>query len=186
MELSATAKAILGILAMKPLSGYEIKGFVDKSTRYFWAASYGQIYPELRRLTDEGLVEGTHSPTGGRQRTVYKLTPKGRKALKRWHEQPPEVYELRDEGMLKLFLAGAVDPGRAAEIARQRAEHAAGIAEQLREVERLAEGKDKAAYAVLRSGIACNDFFAEWFEGIARELEQETEAEPAGAGGGRS
>ncbi len=63
---------------MRPRSGYEIKGFVDGSTRYFWAASYGQIYPELRRLAEAGLVEGTDSPTGGRQRTVYKLTTAGR------------------------------------------------------------------------------------------------------------
>ena len=44
-----------------PKSGYEIKGLVDRSTRFFWAASYGQIYPELRRLSDAGLIEGTRS-----------------------------------------------------------------------------------------------------------------------------
>src|ERR671918_2625903 len=110
MELSATAKAILGILAMRPRSGYEIKAFVDDSTRFFWAASYGQIYPELRRLEKQGLIAGADSPRGGRQRTVYKLTPAGRKALREWLAQPPEVYELRDEGLLKLFLAGAVKP----------------------------------------------------------------------------
>jgi PadR family transcriptional regulator, regulatory protein AphA len=48
MELSATAKVILRMLAQRPRSGYEIKSLVDHSTRYFWAASYGQIYPELR------------------------------------------------------------------------------------------------------------------------------------------
>ena len=49
MELSATGKVILGMLAARPRSGYEIKQLVDSSARFFWAASYGQIYPELKR-----------------------------------------------------------------------------------------------------------------------------------------
>ena len=186
MNLSATAKVILGMLAMSPRTGYEIKAFVDDSTRYFWAASYGQIYPELRRLSDGGLIKGTSSPTGGRKRTVYELTAKGRKALREWHRREPEVFELRDESMLKLFLADAVDPGRAPEIARQRSERAAEVAERLRAVEAQAEGKNPSAYAVLRSGIAFNDFMAEWFDRIARELDQEQSvAEPVGAAAGR-
>jgi PadR family transcriptional regulator AphA len=173
MELSATAKAILGILAMRPRSGYEIKAFVDNSTRFFWAASYGQIYPELQRLADQGLIEGTDAPTGGRQRTVYKLTPKGRKALRGWLSEQPEVYELRDEGLLKLFLAGAAELKRAAEIARERAAYSAGIAARLREIERDAEGKDLPAYTVLRHGIELNEWIAEWFEDAAIALEED-------------
>ena len=45
MELSATGRVILGMLAVEPRSGYDIKAIVDHSTRFFWAASYGQIYP---------------------------------------------------------------------------------------------------------------------------------------------
>ena len=123
-ELSATAKAILGIVAMRPRTGYEIKAFVDNSTRFFWAASYGQIYPELKRLSENGLIEGTDEPTGGRQRTVYRITAAGKKRLREWHREPSADLEYRDEGMLKLFLAGAVEPGSAPRIARDRAEQA--------------------------------------------------------------
>ena len=172
MELSATAKVILGLLAMRPRSGYEIKGFVDRSTRYFWPASYGQIYPELRRLAEAGLVEGTDSPTGGRQRTIYKLTTAGRHALRDWHAEPAEHFDYRDEGLLKLFFAGAVAPGRAAEIARERADEAAEVADELRAVEQGAEGKDQASYAVLRFGIDFNTFISEWFERQALAFEE--------------
>ena len=55
-----------GVARERPLSGYDIKAIVDRSTRFFWAASYGQIYPELRRLEAEGLVEGEDAPNGGR------------------------------------------------------------------------------------------------------------------------
>lgn len=180
MELSATAKVILGMLAMHPRSGYEIKAFVDDSTRYFWAASYGQIYPELKRLAGRGLIEGTEDPASGRQRTVYRLTEAGMAELRDWHRRPAELYELRDEALLKLFLAGAVDPGRAGEIARERSQLAEATAERLREVESRAEGKDAPAYAVLRSGIAFHEFIAEHFRVLADELDADDRA-PASA-----
>ncbi len=172
MELSSTAKVILGMLASHPRTGYEIKSLADNSTRFFWTASYGQIYPELRRLADAGLIEGTSSPTGGRQRTVYQLTRAGRHELKRWHELPAEVFEYRDEGLLKLFFSDAVDPERAAEIARQLSERATEIGDELREVEAQAEGKYPGGYTVLRFGIAFNDFIAEWFERQALAFEE--------------
>ena len=81
---NAVTPVILGLLAIGPRSGYEIKATVDRSTRFFWAASYGQIYPELRRLEREGLIEGENAPTGARSRRVYRLTKAGRKELESW------------------------------------------------------------------------------------------------------
>ena len=60
--LTPTARVILGMIALGKQTGYDIKQFVDKSTRHFWAASYGQIYPELRRLEEQGLVRGQPEP----------------------------------------------------------------------------------------------------------------------------
>ena len=93
---------ILGMLALGKRTGYDIKQLVDKSTRHFWAASYGQIYPELRRLEERGLVSGRSEPSGGRARTVFDLTDAGREALKAWLQSIAEpTYEVRDESMLK-------------------------------------------------------------------------------------
>src|SRR5580692_9907940 len=104
MELSPTGKVICGMIAFGRQTGYDIKQFVDKTTRNFWAASYGQIYPELKRLEDQGLVLGRQEPTGERARTVYDLTADGRRVLEEWLASDNElVYEDRDEGMLKLF-----------------------------------------------------------------------------------
>ncbi len=105
MDLSPTGRVILGVLAVEPRSGYDIKALTDKSTRFFWAASYGQIYPELKRLAEAGLIEGSDEPSGGRKRTVYRITRDGRKALAEWLNAPEQVHELRDEGLLKLFFA---------------------------------------------------------------------------------
>jgi DNA-binding PadR family transcriptional regulator len=191
MELSATAKVILGMLAARPRSGYEIKQLVDSSARFFWAASYGQIYPELKRLEDAGLITGNDASQGARQRTVFTLTAKGRRAAKDWIDRKPEVYELRDEGLLALFFAGAIEPSRAAEIARERATAAAATAAELRAVQEQVDEKgrhegpdhspDAGSLTVLRYGIEMNEWVADWFERAAQEIENET----AGVAGGR-
>ena len=81
--MNGTGYVIFGMLALGARTGYEIKNVVDHSTRFFWAASYGQIYPELRRLEAAGLVEGKSSPTGGRKRREFTLTKTGRAELVR-------------------------------------------------------------------------------------------------------
>jgi PadR family transcriptional regulator AphA len=182
MELSATGKVILGMLAARPRSGYEIKQLVDTSARFFWAASYGQIYPELKKLEREGLVTGADSSTGARQRTTFKLTPAGRRAAREWIGQPPEVLETRDEGLLKLFFSGSIDGRRAAEIARERAAISREKAAQLRaiweavDVEGQPEGPaaepDIGSMTVLRYGIEMSEWTAEWFERAAEDLER--------------
>jgi DNA-binding PadR family transcriptional regulator len=173
MELSSTGYVILGMLRNAPRSGYEVKRVVDRSTRFFWAASYGQIYPELRELAKAGLVEGESRPTGGRKRTVYRLTDAGREELRRWLDRPPERLELRDEGLLKLFFAGAAGPGKAAEIidAKQRLMEAKLAA--LREIEpyaAAAASSDPFPYLVLRYGLESSEWVIAWCERARAEL----------------
>jgi DNA-binding PadR family transcriptional regulator len=173
MELSPTAYVILGMLRHEPRTGYEIKKVVDHSTRFFWPASYGQIYPELRKLAKAGLVAGEAKPTGGRRRTVYRLTSAGREELRRWLDQPPEVFEFRDESVLKLFFASEATPAKAIEIidARKRY-HEAKIA-QLREIEPHAKaGADPYPYLALRCGIAFSESVIEWCERAQAELQK--------------
>jgi len=171
MDLSPTAYVILGMLRQEPRSGYEIKKVVDHSTRFFWAASYGQIYPELRKLAKAGLVEGEPQSQGGRKRTVYRLTRAGRDELRRWLSEKPEVFELRDEALLKLFFADAAPKGKAIEIieAKQRL-HEQKI-ERLREIEPYAAaGKDPFPYLVLRHGIESSEWVISWCERARAEL----------------
>src|ERR1700693_591138 len=82
--LTPTGRVILGMIALGKQTGDDIKQLVDKSTRHFWAASYGQIYPELRRLEEQGLIVGRNEPSGARARTVYELTESGNAALRGW------------------------------------------------------------------------------------------------------
>jgi len=171
MQLSPTAYVLLGMLSFGPKSGYEIKGLVDKSTRFFWAASYGQIYPELKRLAEAGLVTGVEAPTGGRRRTVYEITADGEEELRAWLRQPPETYEMREEGLLKLFFANALPPEEAAEILRAMRAHRLEVAAQLRAIEPMAEQtEDPFPLLVLRGGIEFTEWFADWCERMEAQI----------------
>ena len=119
-ELTPTAYVVLGMLGLGAETGYDIKSIVDRSTRFFWAASYGQIYPELARLERDGFVVGKLAPTGGRKRKVYELTDEGRKRLTEWVAAPPRMPELRDENLLKLFFADVVTHEQSLEQLRMR------------------------------------------------------------------
>jgi DNA-binding PadR family transcriptional regulator len=173
-ELSPTAYVILGMLSREARSGYEIKALVDETTRFFWAASYGQIYPELKRLAEAGLIEGSDAPRGERKRTVYAITAEGEAALREWLRQAPATYEMREEGLLKLFFAGVLPPKDGAEILRWMGEHRNGLAERLRALEPLALEEEKLddpyPLMVLQAGIEFNEWFADWCERMQQRL----------------
>jgi DNA-binding PadR family transcriptional regulator len=178
MELSATAYVILGMLRLGRRTGYDIKQFVDKSTRFFWAASYGQIYPELKRLEEAGLVTSETDPQGGRQRRVYDLTEAGRQALEEWLRDSRDVgVEMRDPALLKLFFADAVDPDAAAAIARAAADRHAATVAALEEVERNRpdDAEHSMPFEVLRFGLDFHRWCAERFEQMERELQAQKE-----------
>ena len=129
-QLNPTSYVVLGMLRLGKRTGYDIKQLVDKSTRFFWAASYGQIYPELKRLEAAGLIRGESDPQGGRQRRAYELTAEGEKTLDDWLRSPdPAGVEMRDPALLKLFFADGLDPEAKAAIARAASvRHAAVVA----------------------------------------------------------
>jgi DNA-binding PadR family transcriptional regulator len=171
MELSATAKVVLGMVGLGRRTGYDIKSTVDKSSRYFWAASYGQIYPELKRLEDAGLLRGEDESQGGRARRAYSLTPAGEAALHDWLASDDElVAEMRDEAMLKLFFAARLDKETALEIVRAKVRQLEQKQAALRSIDpaERPESPDDFPYLVLDYGIAYSEWSAQWF----RELEQ--------------
>lgn len=101
-----TTYAILGILTTDCKSGYAIKQLMDQSLSHFWKISYGQIYPTLKFIVEEGLAEvQTSTHPGKPDRHEYFLTAKGIDALKNWLEQPMEQIPVeRNEILLKLFF----------------------------------------------------------------------------------
>ncbi|HEV2964232.1 MAG TPA: PadR family transcriptional regulator [Candidatus Angelobacter sp.] len=102
---SSSKFAILGALSLKPASGYDIKRFVASSIGHFWNESYGSIYPILKKLAHEKLIQAQKGPQSGRDRVVYAITQEGEKALREWLLLPPRTEPFRSEILLKLFFA---------------------------------------------------------------------------------
>jgi DNA-binding PadR family transcriptional regulator len=172
--LTPTGRVILGMIALGRQTGYDIKQIVDKSTRHFWAASYGQIYPELRRLEEQGLISGQSDPRGGRARTVYELTPAGVAALDDWLELAAEpTFEVRDEGMLKLFFSDVGTSDR-------RIQHLHAMREAhlrtLAQLEALGASKDDMPTGprlTLDLGMGLHRWIVQWCEEAGRRLGEE-------------
>lgn len=102
-----TKYAILGLLTTGCRSGYSIKQMIDGSLNYFWKVSYGQIYPTLKQLVDEGFatVETTLQDKKPDKKEYY-ITPKGKQALQEWIQAPfKELPTEKNEFLLKLFFS---------------------------------------------------------------------------------
>ena len=108
MNATAVTWAVLGILERGPRSGYDLKQSIDRTIRHFWAASYGQIYPELKRLEEAGWIESEELANGARARRVHRITDAGRQALRDWLHGYETRIELRDESLLRLFFADSL------------------------------------------------------------------------------
>src|SRR6266487_3316964 len=103
--------AVLGVLSVCPGSGYDIRKFMEQSTGNFWNESYGQIYPMLKQLVEEGLATSHAEKQEGKpERYVYTLTAQGKEALRDWLTEPVEQAVERNELLLKLFFGSHVSP----------------------------------------------------------------------------
>jgi DNA-binding PadR family transcriptional regulator len=129
--------AILGMLSIEPMSGYDIKKEVEKSISNFWTESYGQIYPVLRNLIAEKLVtKSVESEAGKPDRHVYSLTAKGRKELRRWLRKGFAPKIQRDEFLLKLFFGEEIPPEANLAHVEQFKELQRGLLQKYRAVEK--------------------------------------------------
>ena len=182
--------AILSLLLREDLSGYDLTGRMRARVGFFWEAGHSQIYPELARLEEGGLV--THRVVEQEDRPdkkVYEITASGRDVLKAWVAEPPAPRAARDELVLKAYSLWLAEPGRAVALFRdQERLHQ----ERLLEYERLRTwmekewGKDVmrtdsphfASYAALQRGIIYERGYVEWCRWVAERLEEGQRTKP--------
>jgi DNA-binding PadR family transcriptional regulator len=122
--------ALLALLDAEPMTGYSIAKQFDQSAGHVWHAPHSQIYPELRRLEAEGLIEGEAEVRGERGvKRTYRLTGAGRDELRRWVEEPTAFAPVRDVAYLK---ATYFEYGSFANVRRQFQAHLQYHEEQVR------------------------------------------------------
>ena len=104
-RLSSSTEVLLGLLAIQPMSGYDLGLTIRASVGHFWNESYGQIYPNLKKLARDGFVScKTERHKGKPDRRIYSITDKGRERLTHWLAVPPQPEIPRNEMLLKLFF----------------------------------------------------------------------------------
>ena len=179
MQLKPASYLILGMVYRGVETGYAIKRTVDRSTRFFWAASLAQVYPELAALESGGYLTSGDDSHGARRRKAYRLTKKGRTALEDWlrSERTPH-FEFRDEGLLRLFFADAIQPQEALELVGRLRAKAEEIDRDFREtIVPLAQAApDRFPLIAAREGADYFAWRAAWFRKIEKELVDELEA----------
>jgi DNA-binding PadR family transcriptional regulator len=165
---------------------------IDGSTRFFWTASFGQIYPELKRLRKAGLVRAKEEPRGKVKRTVYELTPKGEEALREWlTDRENVIFEIRDESLLRLFFGDVLSKDDVLANLRMQQMIFDLVLQRFREIEVVAragieEGREYP-YLVLRYGLDFITWSRDWYAEVERRLvagEPLFELEDDEAGGG--
>lgn len=102
--------ALLGMLSIRPMSGYDIKKFFDQSVGLIWNATHSQIYVQLDQMETEGLVEKRNIIQEGRpNKNLYRATEKGFKELQRWLADSISSPDYKDEFMLRFFFSDFLD-----------------------------------------------------------------------------
>ena len=104
-SLTTTSYAVLGLLAIKPWSSYELTQQMDRSLGRVWPRATSKIYEEPKKLVAHGLASPSTTRNGRRARTVYTITEAGRRALRDWLAQPSAGPVLESEHLLKTFFA---------------------------------------------------------------------------------
>jgi PadR family transcriptional regulator, regulatory protein AphA len=171
--LTTTEAAILGLLRMAPMSGYDLRKDAERSVGYFWAPAKTQIYASLPKLVEAGYAR-SHEVTQSTRpdKVVYELTDRGLDALRTWiAEAPLEASHGRNLILLKLFIADADDvEGLLAQLGERRAD-AQRLHDELVELEAAGSG-DATPFQRLtrRFGFLYAAAVLRWTEEAEREL----------------
>lgn len=150
VNLTPTSAIVLGLLELiGEGTPYDLKQAVGITVGHFWTFQHAQLYTETERLTKAGLLNEVREE-GGRRRKRYSLTAKGRTALDDWRRDlHDEVPELRDLGLLKLFLGA--DPKAIAAV--QLEAHERKLAEY-HEIRKIDQGVEpRGPWIALAAGI---------------------------------
>ena len=170
MTLGTTSQAILGLLSIAPMSGYDLAQAAERSVGRFWPISRSQVYAELARLEPQGLVRGTEIAQDRRpDKRVFRLTQRGEEALDSWLESDDlAAPRFRLPFLLKIFLGHRTDPGHSAELLR---EVRAGALAESKQLEAMLAVLDHPAAAYARLTVLFLLRLAETTAAWAQEAE---------------
>jgi DNA-binding PadR family transcriptional regulator len=166
--------ALLGLLADQPMSGYELSRRFEASVGSTWSAGHSQIYPELVRLAEEGLVES--GEPGPRGRKTYAITSAGSDAVREWLSDTEPDRTVRDEAALRTFFLWLMSPQDARAHVQgelDAAEQALGELRGLAARRRPATPAERSQRIALEAGLRWAQARADWAEWALERLDDQ-------------
>jgi len=161
--------AILAVLSHRDRTGYELIGKMDGSVANFWPASHQQIYLELKKLDEAGLVTFREKEQKAKpDKKIYSITRSGHSELKNWIKEPVDSIPSKDGLLIKLFAGHLVSKEVLLdELSRHEKKHRAKL-EMYRKIEKEYFLKKKLSpdmlsqYLTLRRGIISEEGWLRW------------------------
>ncbi len=141
---------LLGFLTLYPMSGYGLKQFMTMSTSNFMDASFGSIYPALKRLEKKGFVVSRSSVESGKFTKVYSVTPEGEAEFERWLGVPGQVGGGSNEHLVKLFF---YDRFRSKELKEKLEDCIKAAREETEKLEALRDSLDCSALPMQKATL---------------------------------
>jgi DNA-binding PadR family transcriptional regulator len=164
---------ILGCLSFGPKSGYEIKKIINMSSSWFYNASYGSIYPILKKHESKGLVTSEEVVDNGRYKRLYKLTDKGEKAFYNWMLGTPRLMTVKYEMAVKLMFFAKIEPQERIKQVEEHIEQLILFKQELEEIEPYADSEgDSYQRLILDWGENLYAFLIQWFSMLLEELKK--------------
>ncbi|MDQ2797949.1 MAG: PadR family transcriptional regulator [Actinomycetota bacterium] len=105
LRATQTSYAVLGLLALRSWTGYELAQQASRSLGWFFPRAERAVYLEVKRLVQMGWAAAEQSTTGRRPSTTYRVTTSGRRALADWLQQPSPPTQIESEAAMKVFFA---------------------------------------------------------------------------------
>lgn len=170
--------ALLGLLAERPMSGYELDQRFEASVGSTWTAGHSQIYPELNRLADDGLIEA--GEPGPRGRKTYAITGAGIAAVRAWLSETAPDPTVRDESALRTYFLWLMEPEAArAHVERERdaAQETLHALRATAAARRPATPAERSQRIALEAGLRSAQARAEWAQWALDRLDGVAEAD---------
>jgi DNA-binding PadR family transcriptional regulator len=183
-DLPVTAYALLGLLTFgDELTGYELKQRADNTLRFYWVSpATSQIYTELARLTEHGLLEPVTTEGEGRRTTAYRITPAGSRALHEWIDESAVGFPtLKHTVLLRLLIGHASDPDRMRDLLEEYVAELADALRDLRKVRDTLRGGDDPGQPFYYPSIVADwglDYFAAETRHTRRALARLADSKP--------
>lgn len=162
---------ILGFLMYGVMSGYDLKQYMAKSTSNFFDASFGSIYPALKRLEERGQISSTEVVDCGKYKKLYTITETGKSDFINWLEQPLKFSKTKLDHLVKVFFLGLLPKEKALEILQGFIKKVDLVLHELKESQPKIKAKtDMFQYSTLLYGINYYKFIIDWSNDLLREL----------------